>query len=87
MSWFGSSLAINVATGSTFAGIGRFGGSSFRSLSFFFNRSIYCHTLLVLAVSCITKNYGSQLNGLLRIRLILDEDLLILVIIFKILTV
>jgi len=51
MSWFGSSLAINVAAGSTSIGIGCFGGSSFRSLSFVLDGLIYCHTLLVLAVS------------------------------------
>jgi len=80
-------LAINIAVGSTSIGIGCFGGSSFRSLSFFFNGLMYCHTLLVLAVSYTIKNYGSQLDGLLRIRLILNKDSLILVIIFRILTV
>jgi len=42
--------AYNIATGSTSVGVGRFGSSSFGSSSFL-NGSIYCHTLLVLAVS------------------------------------
>jgi len=87
MSWFGSSLAINIAAESTSVGVGYFRGSSFGSSSFFFNRSMYCHTLLVLAVSCIIKNHESQSDGLLRMRLILDEDSLVLVVIFRILTV
>jgi len=51
------SLHINIAVGSTFVGIGRFSSSRVKSLSFFLDRLIYCHTLLVLAVSYIIKNH------------------------------
>jgi hypothetical protein len=51
------------------ASVGRFSGSSVRSLSFFLDRLIYRHTLLVLAVSYIIKNHCIQLEGWLRIRL------------------
>ena len=64
-----------------FAGVGRFGGSSFGSSSFFFDGSIYCHTSLDLAVSCMIKNHSVQLNGLLRMMLIFD---LLVVVIFRI---
>ena len=54
MSWFGSSLAIDIALGSTSAGMGRCGGSSFGSSSFV-DGSMYSHTLLVLAISWTIK--------------------------------
>ena len=60
MSWFGSSLAIDIALGSTSAGTGRCGGPSFGSSSFV-DGSIYSHTSLVVAVSCMIKNHWVQL--------------------------
>ncbi len=60
--------------------MGRFGGSSFGSSSFL-DGSIYCHTLLVLAVSCMIKNYGVQSDGLSRMMLIFDS---LVVVIFRI---
>ena len=62
-------------------GVGQFGSLSFGSSSFFFNGSIYCYTSLDLAVSCIIKNYGVQLDGLLRIILIFN---LLVIVIFRI---
>jgi len=73
VSWLASSLAIDVAVGSTSLGVGRLGDSSFRSLSFFIDGSIYYYTLLVLVVSCIIKNHWIQLDGWLRITLIFDS--------------
>ena len=69
--------------GSISLNIGRLSNSSFGRLSFFLNRSIYYYTSLDLAVSYIIKNYGVQLDGLLRMILIFD---LLVVVIFKILT-
>ena len=46
-----------MAVGSTFAGIGRFGGSRVGSLSFFLDGSMYFYTLLVLVVSYTIKNH------------------------------
>ena len=63
--------------------MGRFGSSSVRSLSFFFNRSIYSHTSLVLAVSYIIKIHWVQSDGWLRMRLTFDS---LVVVIFRILT-
>ena len=81
MSWFGSSLAIDIALGSTSAGMGRCGGSSFgRSLSFV-DGSMYSYTLLVVAVSYIIKNYWVQLDGWLRMRLTFNS---LVVVIFRI---
>ena len=81
MSCFWSRLEIVVAIDSMFAGVGRFGGSSFRSLSFFFDRSTYYYTSLDLAVSCMIKNHSVQLDGLLRMMLIFDS---LVVVIFRI---
>ena len=55
--WSYSRWVINIAKGRTSAGIGYFGSSSVRSLSFFLDELIYYYTLLVLAVSYIIKNY------------------------------
>ena len=71
-----------MAKGRTSAGLGRFGGSSVRSSSFFFDGSIYSHTSLVLAVSYTIKNYWVQLDGWLRIRLTFNS---LVVVIFRIL--
>ena len=60
------------------AGIGRFSGSSIGSLSFFLDGLIYRHTLLVLAVSCIIKNYYVQLEDWLRIRLTFNSLVVII---------
>ena len=61
--------------------MGRFGGSSVGSLSFFLDGSIYFHTLLVLAVSYTIKNHYVQLEGWLRIRLTFNS---LVVVIFRI---
>jgi len=81
VSWVGFRFAIDVAVGSTSFGEGRFGGSSFRSLSFFLDRSMYSHTLLVLAVSYMIKNHYIQSEGWLRMRLTFDS---LVVVIFRI---
>ena len=57
MSWFGSSLAIDVALGSTSAATGRCGGSSFGRSSSFVDGSMYSHTSLVLAMSWMIKDH------------------------------
>ena len=59
-------------------GIGHFGGSSFRILSFFVARSIYCHTSLVSAVSYMIKNHYIQLDGLLRMRLAFNSAVVVI---------
>ena len=68
-----SSLAIDVAVGSMSLGVGRLGGSSVGISAFFFDGSTYCHTSLVLAVSCTIKNHCIQSDGLSRMRLIFDS--------------
>ena len=67
-----------MAAGSTLAGVGRYGGSSFRSSSFFLNRSIYCHTLLISAMSYIIKNHYIQSEGWLRMWLTFDSFMVII---------
>ena len=81
MSWLGSSFAINIAVGSMSLGVGRLGGPSVGRSFFFFNGSMYCHTLLVLAVSWMIKNHYIQSKGWLRIRLTFDS---LVVVIFRI---
>ena len=83
MNWSCSRWVINVARGRTSAGLGRFGSSSVRSLSFFFDGSIYSHTSLVLAVSWTIKIHYVQSDGWLRMRLTFDS---LVVVIFRILT-
>ena len=73
-------MAINIVLGSTSAGIGQCGGSSFRSSSFV-NRSMYCYTSLVMAMFWMIKNHYIQLEGWLRIRLTFDS---FIVVIFRI---
>ena len=62
----------------TSVGVGRFGGSSFGRSSFFVDGSMYCHTLLVLAVSCTTKNHWIQSDGLSRMMLTFDSAVVII---------
>ena len=60
------------------AGMGQFGSSSFKILSFFVAGLIYCYTLLVLAVSCMIKNHCIQLDGLLRMRLAFNSAVVVI---------
>ena len=71
-------MAIEVAAGSTSAGVGRFGSYSFRSSSFFTDGSIYSHTLLVSAMSYIIKNHCIQSEGWLRMRLTFNSFVVII---------